>query len=75
LLEAFYTGVTNAHGPLADQLGGFTSTFAPVKVEPDFFKIALDIFGLGFALTAAPIWNSGESFRGSRELNILTDNS
>ena len=40
-------------------MGTFATTFAPVQNESEAEKIILDLIGLGFALAASPIWNSG----------------
>ncbi len=42
-------------------MGGFASTFAPIENESEGLKLALDLLGLGFAMFASPMWNSGTS--------------
>jgi hypothetical protein len=45
---------------MTTQMGPFSSTFAPIVDESEIGKIMLDLLGLGFALTVAPLWNVGE---------------
>ncbi|KAH8881787.1 glycoside hydrolase [Thozetella sp. PMI_491] len=53
-----YSGIQAAHDDIQDEIGTLVSKFAPSLVEPDALKIALDIFGMAYALFAAPMWNS-----------------
>lgn len=39
-----------------------SNTFPPFEDKLEDLKILLDVTGLGFAVAAAPIWNSGRFF-------------
>ena len=54
-----YDAIGKANGPIVDMMGTFSSTFAPIDDPQKGLKVFLDIIGLGFALTVAPIWNIG----------------
>ena len=57
-----YTACGDAQGYMTSQMGPFSSTFAPIVDESLVGKIMLDLLGLGFALSVAPIWNIGKFF-------------
>lgn len=57
----FYDAMSKAETSVTTTMGKFASTFAPIDDMSAGFKLALDLVGLGFALGAAPVWNSGNS--------------
>ena len=56
----FYDSMSKAETSVTASLGKFASTFAPIDDMSAGLRLALDLVSLGFALAAAPVWNSGE---------------
>jgi hypothetical protein len=53
-----YDGISRASGQITDDIGLFTSTFAPVPSnQGEWFHALLDFFLVGFSLAAGPYWN------------------
>ncbi len=59
----FYDAMSKAETAVTTPMGKFASTFAPIDDMSAGLKLALDLVGLGFAMVAAPVWNSGKSWR------------
>ena len=57
----FYDAMSKAETSVSASMSKFASTFAPIDDMSAGLKLALDLVGLGFALVAAPMWNSGKS--------------
>lgn len=56
-----FDAISKAEGQITTDIGGFATTFAPIDDAPEALKVTLDLLGLGFALVASPLWNSGMS--------------
>ncbi len=56
-----FDAISKAEGQITTDIGGFAETFAPIDDETEALKLTLDLLGLGFALFASPVWNSGTS--------------
>jgi len=54
-----FDAISKAQGQVLSDMGGFAKTFAPILDDSAQVKLALDLIGLGFALFASPLWNSG----------------
>ena len=54
-----FDAISKAEGQISTDMGGFAATFAPIEDESEGLKLALDLIGLGFAMFASPMWNSG----------------
>ncbi len=57
----FYDAMSKAETSVTATIGRFAGTFAPTSDMSAQMKLASDLVGLGFALVAAPLWNSGKS--------------
>ncbi len=60
--------MSKAETSVTTTMGKFASTFAPINDMSAGLKLALDLVGLGFALAAAPVWNSGKSSPNTRSV-------
>jgi hypothetical protein len=56
--DYFFGALSSAQPSMEGTMATFSSTFSPIFDESKAEKITLDILGLGFALFAAPMWNS-----------------
>jgi hypothetical protein len=70
--DNFYHALQYAESDMQTRIGDFSSTFSPVFNQDQALKLALDILGLGFAMFAAPTWNSCSSFLSFNMLNDTT---
>lgn len=59
LHQSTYDSLEKAKGNINSRVGVFSTVFSPSMDESKGLKIFLDIVGMGFVLTAAPMWNSG----------------
>ncbi|RDW87891.1 hypothetical protein BP5796_03585 [Coleophoma crateriformis] len=57
-MDYFYQGLQNAESGIIGTIGTFTSTFSPQFDESKAAKIAADMIGVVWAMSAAPLWNS-----------------
>lgn len=56
----FYDAIGDAEVSITPHMLDFTEKFAPIDDAAKGFKIVMDIVSLGFALSTAPVWNSGK---------------
>lgn len=68
----FWDSMDRAQNDVNLDIAAMSSTFAPIPKESIDIKLALDILGLGFALAASPMWNSGEKPEATCPLASLT---
>lgn len=54
----FYEALQSAETSITPEIGGFSSTFAPIDNSDMVFKTILDFIALGAAVALAPVWNS-----------------
>jgi hypothetical protein len=54
----FYEALQSAETSITPDIGGFSSTFAPIDNSDVVFKTILDFIALGAAVALAPVWNS-----------------
>jgi hypothetical protein len=54
----FYTIINDVQAGIVTSITKIADTFAPIPTESFGLKLALDLVSLGYALVAAPVWNS-----------------
>ncbi|OBT82848.1 hypothetical protein VE02_08437 [Pseudogymnoascus sp. 03VT05] len=54
----FYNAIYHMEVTVNTAISDFIDDFAPMDSDPDWLKITIDLVSMGFALAAAPTWNS-----------------